>query len=170
MAKGLTSGHLPLGAMGVSDRIAAHFRDNVFWTGLTYSAHPMGLAAAVAALDVLVEEKLVAHAAAMEPVMRRHLAELQARHPSIGATRATGLFGVIEFRRNSRGEPLSGYNQTHEGVSKLMKALFAEGLFTMAHWNTVMCNPPLCITEDQIGEAFAIFDRALKATDAFYEG
>jgi taurine--2-oxoglutarate transaminase len=170
MAKGLTSGHLPLGAMGVSDRIAAHFRNNVFSTGLTYSAHPMGLAAAVAALDVLVEEKLVAHAAAMESVMRRHLTELQARHPSIRATRATGLFGLMEFRRNSKGEPLSGYNQTHEGVSQLMTALRAEGLFTMAHWNTVMCNPPLCITEDQLAEAFAIFDRALAATDAHYEG
>jgi taurine--2-oxoglutarate transaminase len=155
--------------MGVSDRIAAHFRDNVFATGLTYSAHPMGLAAAVAALDVLVEEKLVTHAAAMEPVMRRHFAALKERHPSIRATRATGLFGIIEFRRNSKGEPLSGYNQTHEGVSKLMAALRAEGLFTMAHWNTVMCNPPLCISEEQLGEAFAIFDRALAVTDAYYE-
>ena len=48
MAKGLTSSYLPLGVMAVSDRIANHFRENVFWGGLTYNAHPLCLASALA--------------------------------------------------------------------------------------------------------------------------
>src|SRR5690606_27959818 len=52
MAKGLTSGYLPLGVMGVSDPIAAHFREHTFFGGLTYSAHPMALAVADAVMDV----------------------------------------------------------------------------------------------------------------------
>ena len=52
MAKGLTSSYMPLGVMGLSDRIADHFRENVFYGGLTYNAHPMCLAAADAVIDV----------------------------------------------------------------------------------------------------------------------
>lgn len=170
MAKGLTSGHLPLGAMGVSDRIAAHFKDKVFWSGLTYNAHPMCLAAAEAALQVLVDENLVEHAAKMEKVMRRHMAELAAKHKSIRGYRATGLFGLLDFRRNSHDDPLSEYNQTHEGVAKLLKALLGKGLFTFVHWNTLMCNPPLCITEAELGEAFGIIDECLAVTDGYFEG
>ena len=62
------------------------------------------------------------------------------------------------------------YNTTHEAVSKLHRALLDKGLFTFTHWNTVMCNPPLCINEQQLAEAFAIFDDALSVTDKYFEG
>ena len=52
MAKGLTSSYIPLGAMGVSDRIAAHFRENVFWGGLTYNSHALALATAEAVIPL----------------------------------------------------------------------------------------------------------------------
>ena len=52
-AKGLTSSYAPLGAVGLRPQIAAHFEDNVFWGGLTYNTHPLGVAAAIAAIDVL---------------------------------------------------------------------------------------------------------------------
>ncbi len=170
LAKGLTSAALPLGAMGVSDRIAKHFDDNVFWTGLTYNAHPMGIAAALGAIAVLQDEGLVENAARMQQVMLEHMAKLQAEHPSVASCRATGLFGALEFRRNAAGEPLSEYNTTHEGVAKLVRALMDKGLFTLAHWNYLFCNPPLCITAEQIGEAFALIDEALAITDEYYEG
>ncbi|MBI4954873.1 MAG: aminotransferase class III-fold pyridoxal phosphate-dependent enzyme [Myxococcales bacterium] len=167
MAKGLTSAALPLGAMGMSDKIAAHFRDNVFWSGLTYSSHPMGLAAAVAALEVLRDEKLVDNAARMEGVMRSHMARLKDKHPSVRAFRATGLFGALDFQKNRAGDPLGSYNATHEGIGKLLVALRDKGLFTLSHWNTLYCNPPLCITEPQLAEAFGIIDEALAVTDAY---
>ncbi|MBI4705869.1 MAG: aminotransferase class III-fold pyridoxal phosphate-dependent enzyme [Deltaproteobacteria bacterium] len=170
MAKGLTSSALPLGALGMRDRIAAHFDNNVFWTGLTYSSHPMGLAAALAAVRVLIDEGLVENAARMQNVMLEHMAALKKKHPSVRAYRAIGLFGGIELQKNSRGEPLSAYNTTHEAVTGLGKALLDRGLYTMTHWHMVFCNPPLCITAEQLGEAFAIFDEALAVTDAVFEG
>lgn len=169
MAKGLTSAALPLGAMGMRDHIAKHFEDNVFWSGLTYSSHAMGIAAGIAAIGVLQSEGLVDNAARMESVMRKHMAELRAKHPSVGACRATGLFGAIDFKRNAKGDPLSGYNETHPAVAKLVATLFDKGLFTLSHWNMIFCNPPLCINEEQLGEAFAIIDDALSITDEVYE-
>jgi taurine--2-oxoglutarate transaminase len=170
MAKGLTSASLPLGALGLSDKIAEHFEKNVFWSGLTYSAHPMGLAAAVAAIEVLREEKLVENAAKMEGVMRRHMGELKAKHKSIGSFRATGLFGALEFQKNAAGDRLGGYNQPHPAILKVVKECLSKGLFTSNHWNTLFCNPPLTITEEQLGEAFAVIDSCLHIADEAFEG
>ena len=63
MAKGLTSSYFPLGAMGVCDPIAEHFRKNVFSGGLTYNSHPLGLATAEAVIRVMLDEKMVENAA-----------------------------------------------------------------------------------------------------------
>ncbi len=63
MAKGLTSSYIPLGAMGMRDAIADHFRKNVFWGGLTYNSHPLCMGTAIAALVVLLEEGMVENAA-----------------------------------------------------------------------------------------------------------
>src|SRR5882672_12856091 len=70
LAKGLTSSYFPLGALGVSDRIADHFRKNTFWGGLTYNSHPLGLATAEAVINVMREERMVENAARLGPVMR----------------------------------------------------------------------------------------------------
>ena len=110
------------------------------------------------------------NAAKMQDVMRKHMADLAAKHPSVGPYRATGLFGAIDFRKNAAGDPLSGYNETHPAVAKLVKALLDKGLFTLSHWNYVFCNPPLCITEEQLGECFAIIDECLSITDEAFEG
>lgn len=170
MAKGLTSAHLPLGAMGLSGKIARHFDDKVFWSGLTYSAHPMGLAAAIAAIEVVRDEGLVENAARMQDVMRRHMKALADKHRSIASYRATGLFGAIDFRRNAAGDPLSqGYNVTHPAMGKLLAALADKGLFTQARWSMLFCNPPLSITEEQLGEAFAIIDACLGVIDEVFE-
>jgi taurine--2-oxoglutarate transaminase len=59
MAKGLTSGYVPLGAVGVSDKIASFFADHVLWAGLTYGAHPLACAAGVATIETYKAEGLV---------------------------------------------------------------------------------------------------------------
>ena len=170
LAKGLTSAALPLGAMGMSDEIAAHFDDNVFSSGLTYSGHPMGIAAGVAALEVLRDEGLVENAARLQSVMCDHMKALKAKHPCIASYRATGLFGAMDFQRNAKGDPVSeGYNVTHPVIGKFVGALRDKGLFTLARWSIMFCNPPLCITEEQLGEAFAIVDECLAVIDEVVE-
>ncbi len=170
MAKGLTSSYFPLGAMGVSDRIAAHFRDNVFWGGLTYNSHPVGLATAEAVVDVMLGEGMIENAAAMGQVMRREMDRLQAKHPSVAEARQIGLFGMIDLRRDSKGTRLAPYNGTHPAMGKLGAFFREQGLFTFIRWSSFMCNPPLCITEEQLLEAFAIVDRGLEITDEAFEG
>jgi len=170
MAKGLTSSYLPLGVMAVSDRIANHFRENVFWGGLTYNAHPLCLASALAAVNALVEEGMVENAARMGEVMRGHMERLAAKHRCIKEHRNIGLFGTIELRKNSKNERLVPYAGAHPVMPKVGKFLKDNGLFTVLQWSTLMCNPPLCINEAQMAEGFGIIDRALDLVDEVFEG
>ncbi len=170
MAKGLTSSYLPLGVMGVSDRIAKHFQDNVFFGGLTYNAHPMCLAAALAVAEVFEREQLVDRAARMGEVMRGHMQALAQKHRSVRECRNIGLFGAIELRKNAANERLVPYNGSHPVMAKLSKFLRDHGLFTIQQWSTLMCNPPLTIDETQLAEAFAIVDRGLGLVDEVFEG
>ena len=170
MAKGLTSSYVPLGAMGVRDHIADFFHKNVFWGGLTYSAHPVGLAAAEAAIRVLLDEGMVENAARLEPVMRGEMDRLEERHPSVKTGRCIGLFGMVDLQKNSSGEPLAPYNGSHPMMEALSRFFLDNGLFTFVRWGSFMCNPPLCITEKQLREAFEIVDRGLEITDEAFEG
>lgn len=170
MAKGLTSSYVPLGAMAVSTPIAEHFRRNVFYGGLTYNAHPFCLAVAEAVLEVMLGEGMIENAARLEPVMRAEMAGLADRHPSVLAHRNLGLFGIVELRKDSRGTPLAPYNSSHPAMAKFNRALLDDGLYTICRWNNFMTNPPLCITEAELREGFAILDRHLHLIDEVFEG
>ncbi len=169
MAKGLTSSYLPLGAMGVSDAIADHFRENTFWGGLTYNAHALCCATAIAVIEVMRDEGLVENAARLGDTMATQMVNLNAKHPSVKTTRNLGLFGIVELQSDAEGTPLAPYNGAHPAMAALGKRFREEGLFTMLRWNSFFCNPPLSITEEELLEGFAIIDRALELTDQAFE-
>lgn len=166
MAKGLTSAYVPLGAVGLRRPIAEHFEERVFWGGLTYNSHPLACAAALATIAVYEEDRLIENAARMGALMRELLADLEARHPSVGATRSIGLFGIVELvRSRTTREPLAPFNGTSPEMQALARSFREEGLYTFVRWNTFFTNPPLCIGEAELREGFAIIDRALAITD-----
>jgi len=166
MAKGLTSSYLPLGAVGMRHHIAQHFQNNVFYGGLTYNSHPMGCAAALATIGVYEEDGLIENARKMGEAMKRLLADLQARHPSVGAVRSIGLFGIVELIRSRRTrQPMAPFNSTSDEMAALGRFFREQGLYTFVRWNTFFTNPPLCISESELKEAFAILDRGLEITD-----
>jgi len=166
MAKGLTSSYVPLGAVGMRRHVADHFQNNVFYGGLTYNSHPLACAAAMATIQVYEEDHLIENAKRMGVVLADLLKDLQARHPSVGAVRSIGLFGIVELIRNRRTkEPMAPFNGTSEEMQALGKFFRQEGLYTFVRWNVFFTNPPLCITEQQLREGFAIIDRALEITD-----
>jgi len=166
MAKGLTSGYAPLGAVGMKEEIAAAFNDRVFEGGLTWNAHPISLAAASAVIDVMQQDGLVERAAESGQLMARLLQGLAERHVCIGETRSIGLFGIIELVRDRRTkEPLAPYNSTSAEMMALRRTLLEKGLFLYTHWHTILLLPPLIITPDQLKEGFEILDRALEITD-----
>jgi taurine--2-oxoglutarate transaminase len=170
MAKGLTSSYFPLGALGVSDPIAEHFRKNVFSGGLTYNSHPVGLATAEAVIKVMQEEKLVERAASMEKVMRGHMDRLKAKHKSVKEGRCIGMFGMIDIQKDSKGTLLAPYNGAHPAMGKLAGFFREQGLFTFVRWSNFTCNPPLNISEADLAHGFEIIDRGLEITDAVFEG
>ena len=169
-AKGVTSSYIPLGVMAVSDPIAEYFRENVFWGGLTYNSHALALRTAEAVIDVMLEEKLFENASKMGAIMRSEMDRLQAKHPSVKEGRCIGLFGMMDLRKNSKGERMAPYNGSSEAMQKLGAFFRENGLFTFIRWGSFMCNPPLCITEEQLLECFAIIDRGLDITDQYFEG
>ncbi|PWT92596.1 MAG: aspartate aminotransferase family protein [Blastocatellia bacterium] len=166
MAKGLTSAYVQLGAVGMRRHIADHFDKNVFYGGLTYNSHPLACAAALATISVYEEDNLIENARRMGIVMRGLLEDLENHHQSVGATRNIGLFGIVELIRNrTTREPMAPFNSTSPEMQALGKFFRQEGLYTFVRWNTFFTNPPLCITEDEMREAFAIIDRGLELTD-----
>ena len=167
MAKGLTSAYLPLGAVAMSGRIAAHFDKNVFFGGLTYNAHPMSLAAAEACLQVMIDDDMVGHTQRMGRVLSELHQEMKRKHPSVGDVRSIGLFGVLELVKNrATKEPMAPFNGTSPEMQKLGAFLRQEGMYVFINWNNLFTNPPLCITEEQLRQSFLLIDRALEITDA----
>jgi taurine--2-oxoglutarate transaminase len=162
MAKGLTSAYVPLGAVGMRRAIADHFKDKVFFGGLTYNSHPLGCAAALSTLQVYEEDGLIENARRMGGIMKRRLEGLQAKHAIVGAVRSIGLFGLVELVTDRASmEPLAPFNGTSEAMKRLARFFRDEGHYTFVRWNTFFTNPPLIITEDELHGGFDIVDRGL---------
>ncbi|HXG39339.1 MAG TPA: aminotransferase class III-fold pyridoxal phosphate-dependent enzyme, partial [Candidatus Limnocylindrales bacterium] len=138
---------------------------------LTYNSHPLGCAAALATIAVYEEDGLVERAARLGEVMRAYHAELAARHPSVGAVRNIGLFGIVELvRSRDPWTPLTPYNGTSDEMAALGRFFREEGLYTFVRWNTFFTNPPLSIDEDDLRLGFEIIDRGLEITDRAVAG
>ena len=166
MAKGLTSSYLPLGAVAMRHEIAEAFESKMFYGGLTYSSHPISLAASLATIRVYEEDGLIGNSRRLGPVMRAHHERLAAKHPSVGAHRNIGLFGIIDLvRSQDPWTPLTPYNGTSDEMKAIGKFFRDSGLYTFAPNNSIHTNPPLCITEEQLAEGFDIIDRALDIAD-----
>ena len=152
MAKGLTSSYLPLGAVAIRRHIADKFDSMMFDGGLTYSSHPVSLAASLATLNVYEEDHLIERAAAMDSVMRAHHERLAAKHPSVGdASQPRAL-------RHPRPGPAAGalhaddasFNATSEEMAAVGRYLRDHGVYTMVSNNSIHTNPPLCISEEEL--------------------
>jgi taurine--2-oxoglutarate transaminase len=172
MAKGLTSGYAPLGAVMVSEEIASYFDTNPLVAGLTYSAHPLCAAAGIAAIEVYQDENLIENSRDMGKVLYKELVGLSEEYECVGDIRGTGLHFVIELVKDRKTrQPMSGYNlPLSEPMSKLSATLRANGLSTFVKWNWIFCCPPLVINEEEIEEGIEIIDTALSIAQEYYEG
>jgi taurine--2-oxoglutarate transaminase len=166
MAKGLTSGYAPLGAVAMKPEIAATFNDRVFEGGLTYNGHPISLAAAIANIQVIREDHLVEKSKNTGTALSEMLAELVERHPSVGEVRSIGLFGAIELVKNKKTrEPAAPFGGSSPEMTALKKFLLDHGVFLYTHWNILLIIPPLIISEEELAEGIQIIDQGLAITD-----
>src|ERR1700732_4819585 len=106
----------------------------------------------------------------MGAIMKTLGAEMQAKHCSVGAVRSIGLFGIFELIRDRKTrQPMAPFNGTSEEIAALGKFFRENGLYNPDRWISFYTNPPLCINEQQLREAFAIIDRGLEITDRAVE-
>ncbi len=171
LAKGLTSGYLPLGGVVVTDKIAEHFNDNPMIIGLTYSAHPTLCAAALENLKIIEEDNLVEKAAEMGLYIEAEVEKLKRKHKSIGDFRNTGLLGCIELVKNRKTkEPITPWNAGPEDmeVTNKMAAKIRElGMFTFVRWNYVFIAPPLNVSKAEVDEGLKIISQAIAIADKY---
>jgi len=170
MAKGLTSGYAPLGAVAMRPKIAEYFNQRIYQGGLTYNAHPISLAAAIANIEVIQDEHLVERSAEMGKRLHCLLTDLGEQHPSVGEVRSIGMFGVVELVRDRRTkEPMAPYNASSPEMASLRKYLLDHGVYAYTHWHTVLIIPPLIISEEELSEGFNVLNDALSITDKSVE-
>ncbi len=171
MAKGLTSSYLPLGAVAMRRHIAEAFDEKMYYGGLTYSSHPVSLAAALATIRVYEEDDLMGNATRLGARMREHHERLAAKHPSVGAHRNLGLFGILDLvRSRDPWTPLTPFNGTSDEMKAIGKHFRDNGLYTMIANNSIHTNPPLCINEEELAQGFEIIDAALDIADQAVTG
>jgi taurine--2-oxoglutarate transaminase len=170
-AKGITAGYLPLGALIVSDKIAAAYDDKPLMLGLTYSAHPVTCAAAVEVLKIYEDENLIQNAADMGKYIEQRVEEMKKDHPSIGDFRNTGLLGCIELVKNRQTkEPMAPFNAKPDEMAIMNKVagkIKELGMYAFVRWNYVFIAPPLTINKEEIEEGLAIIGEALKIADGY---
>ncbi|PJB58476.1 MAG: aspartate aminotransferase family protein, partial [Bacteroidetes bacterium CG_4_9_14_3_um_filter_41_19] len=170
-AKGLTAGYLPLGALIVSDKIAAYYDDKPLMLGMTYSAHPVSCAAAVEVLKIYEDEKMLENVVNMGKYLEEVAEDLKQKHPSIGDFRNTGLFGCFELVKNRKTkEPMAPFNAKPE-ESVVMNQVAAKikelGMYTFVRWNYIFVAPPLIINKEQIDEGMNIISQAIAIADSY---
>jgi taurine--2-oxoglutarate transaminase len=167
MAKGITSAYLPLGAVVANDKIARYFDKNMLSCGLTYSAHAVSCAAAIATINIYKSDKLVENAATLGAKLEKKLQVLSDKHPSIGEARGKGLHWCIELVKNRKTrEEMSEWNAPmSKPMLELSGFLKTNGISTFVRWNQVYICPPLCINEKQIDDALEIYSKAFEITD-----
>ncbi|MFO0899968.1 MAG: aminotransferase class III-fold pyridoxal phosphate-dependent enzyme [Pirellulales bacterium] len=161
-AKGVTSGYFPLGGLGVSDRIAealdAASGPQKWNHAFTYSAHPVGCAVALANLDLLEQEGLVARAAELGHSLRTKLATL-ASHPHVGEVRGLGLMAAVELvaDKGTRAEfpPEAGIGP------KVHAATQTRGMFTRLRGDVYNLAPCYVATEAQLERMVQILGESI---------
>ncbi len=163
VAKGLSSGYLPIAGVLVSDKVATALAGHgEFHHGFTYSGHPVSSAAAIANLNILKSEKLVERVAEdIGPYLRQRWLQL-ADHPLVGEARMTGLMGALEL---VPAKPARHRFPDKAGVGLICRDhSFNNGLIMRAVGDTMVVAPPFVLSHAEADELIAMARRTLDLT------
>ncbi len=164
MAKGLTCGTVPMGAVWVSDAVARHFDARPLQAGLTYSAHPLGCAAALACLETYESEEINARVQHLGPLLQQQLKDGLAENNCVGDIRGTGFLQCIELVKPGTQLPLFSRQMTaaeRAQQQRLSAAFLAEGLLVFMRLHYVFVAPPLTVSEGELTDGVGRLVRAL---------
>ncbi len=171
MAKGVTSGYIPLAATCMREWVAKAFEEKQWVHGHTYSGHAMGMAAGVAAIEIYKADRLIERSEEMGRYLMTKALGLQEKHPSIGEVRGKGLFVGLELVKDRKTkEPI--HEQWFEGPRaptakmKVLGKALQEGVYCLpGQASVIMLAPPLTIQRSEIDHAIDVFDKALLIAD-----
>jgi putrescine aminotransferase len=163
MAKGLSSGYLPIGAMAVSSEITGEFFDKggEFYHGFTYSGHPAACAVALENIRILRDEKMVERVQRLSPYLRERMSSL-ADHPIVGEVRLEGFIGALELTSNK--DTRARFAESGRVGVICRDHCIDNGLIMRACWDTMVFAPPFCIEKDEIDEWIKLARTALDLT------
>lgn len=169
-AKGVNSSYAPLGGVLISKEIAEYYDKNAFSAGLTYNAHPLGVAAAIACIEEYDRLGIREHVLELEPYLKERLHELKEKHISIGDVRSIGLFGAIEFSRSKEERiPIQTIGSGRGFHQSFIEELRKHGILTFGGGSSFLVTPPLIITKEELDEALKRFDKAAEYVDRLVE-
>jgi taurine--2-oxoglutarate transaminase len=156
-AKGVNSGYVPAGGVIISPAIAEIFDEAVFPGGLTYSGHPLAMAAIVGAIDAMESEGIIENAAHIgRDILGPGLAALAAKYDVIGEVRGLGVFWALDLVSDADARtPLSA-----AGIAALKGKLLSLGLLPFTADNRLHVVPPCVVTDAEAERALAIYDQA----------
>ncbi len=162
LAKGLTGGYMPLAATLTTGKIYDAFlgsAENAFYYGHSYTANPLGCAAALASLNLFESEQTLSQLPGKIQYLHESLASLKSRHPLIHEIRQCGFIAGIELRRPD-GEKFSPSERFGESICLAARP---HGLLTRPILDTLVLMPPLCTTLAEIDHAVSALDAALSS-------
>lgn len=174
-AKGVNSGYVPLGGVVLGPRVYEAFAERPYPGGLTYSGHPLACAAAVATIGAMRDEGVLERVRDLgSTLIGPRLAEIAARHPSVGDVRGLGFFWAIELVRDrDTREMLVPYNAAGADaapMAELVAACKERGLWPFTHFNRVHVVPPCVTSEADLDTGLDILDEVLTLADRHYTG
>ncbi|WP_034262981.1 aminotransferase family protein [Bacillus sp. J33] len=170
MAKGITSGYIPLGAVAITERLRdslAEVSDDVLFHGFTYSGHPTACAVALKNIEIIEKENLPAHAGKMEKELIKGFEYLTDKHRSVTKSRAKGLIGAFELFEDREEEV--PFAPEKMAAQKLVEECLSRGLIvrsvTFGGTNIIALSPPLIITKEEIEEVISVFSDAIQVVE-----
>ncbi len=164
MAKGITSGYLPLGGVMVRDHVAKVLTDadTEFAHGFTYSGHPASCAVAIANIKEMQRLSVVNQVREETgPYFAKRWSEL-AEHPMVGEARSVGLVGAIELVKDKQTK--QRFDKELDVGTLCRDHCFDNGVVLRAVGDSMICSPPLIITKSEIDELVALAKLALDNT------
>jgi len=169
MAKGLSSGYLPLGAVGASERVYQAFlggplEGRQFMSGATYHGHPLCCAAGLANLEIIEREDLVGRCRELGPYLQEGLRTLLS-HPIVGDVRGLGLVAGIEYVQSK--DTKEWFPATVGAAARVRDAAFHRGVFVRllggGHCHAIA--PPFVISREQIDTIVKVLDESITAVE-----
>jgi adenosylmethionine-8-amino-7-oxononanoate aminotransferase len=161
VAKGISSGYLPISAVMARREIADAFvgdRSQAFSGGITFGSHPVSCAVALANIGIIERENLVENARIQGEYMQEELQRLKEYHPSIGDVRGLGLLQAVELVRNR--ETKEQFEEADDLSTRMTEALKSRGVLSRAGASIALA-PPLCIARSEVDEIVGIVDDAI---------